>query len=78
MATLSKARPVNDAGTPPAIPTLAEVNQDGLYLIAYCPFCDKSEKARVAYPGQPRESVACVAKIRAHVQSRHRQKSRPD
>ena len=77
MVALFKARPVNDAGTPPTIPTLAEARKDGLYLVAYCPFCDKSEKAKVAYPGQPRESVACVAKIRAHVQSRHHQNKRP-
>jgi hypothetical protein len=74
MDALLKARPMNDVDSPSVIPTLAEVNPDGLYLIAYCPFCDKSEKAKVTYPGQPREDVACVGKIRAHMQSRHRQK----
>lgn len=56
----------------PVIPTLAEMNRDGLYLVAYCPVCDKSEKAKVAHAGQPRESVDSVIKIRAHLQRRHR------
>ena len=56
----------------PVIPTLVEVNRDGLYLVAYCPVCDKSEKAKVAYAGQSRESVDSVIKIRAHLQRRHR------
>ena len=56
----------------PVIPTLVEVNRDGLYLVAYCPVCDKSEKAKVAYAGQARESVDSVIKIRAHLQRRHR------
>lgn len=62
--------------TPSVIPTLAEVNHDGLYLIAYCPFCEKSEKAKVAYPGQPRDNVASVAKIREHLEKRHRNRGR--
>lgn len=60
----------------PVIPTLVEVTKDGLYLVAYCPVCDKSEKAKVEYPGQSRHSVASVAKIRAHLQTRHRKSSR--
>ena len=58
----------------PVIPTLVEVNRDGIYLVAYCPVCDKSEKAKVEYAGQPRHSVASVAKIRRHLQQRHRRK----
>lgn len=56
------------------IPTLLEVNRDGIYLVAYCPVCDKLEKAKVEYAGQPRHSVASVAKIRRHLQQRHRRK----
>jgi len=56
----------------PMIPTLVEVNRDGLYLVAYCPVCDKSEKAKVEYAGQPRHNVASVVKIRQHLAKRHR------
>jgi hypothetical protein len=64
----------NLSSAPPVIPTLVEVNQDGLYLRAYCPLCDKSEQAKVEYLGQPRQSVASVARIRAHLQKRHRRR----
>jgi len=58
----------------PPIPTLAELAHDGLYLVAYCPICDKSERAKIDYPGQPRNNIASVLKIRAHMQQRHRRK----
>ena len=56
----------------PVIPTLVEVKPDGLYLVAYCPVCDKSEMAKVKYAGESRERVDSVIKIRAHLQRRHR------
>lgn len=57
---------------PPTIPTLVEVGKDGLYVVAYCPVCDKSERSKVAYAGQPRASVDSIARIRAHWQKKHR------
>jgi hypothetical protein len=55
----------------PVIPTLVETSKEGLYLVAYCPVCDKSEKSKVEFPGQPREAAASVLKIRAHWNQRH-------
>lgn len=62
------------SAAPPVIPTLVEVNEDGIFLRAYCPICDKSETAKVEYPGQPRDSVASVSKIRAHLRKQHRKR----
>lgn len=64
--------PTTISSAPPAIPTLVEVNERGLFVRAYCPICDKSETSKVEYPGQPRDTVASVAKIRVHLQKRHR------
>jgi len=58
----------------PVIPTLLETGKDGLQVVAYCPVCDKSERSKVDYPGQPRSSVASVARIRAHWEKRHGRK----
>lgn len=53
------------------IPTLREQKRDGIYINAFCPFCDLSEKSKIEHPGHAQDEAASVAKIRAHIRERH-------
>ena len=54
------------------IPTLLERRAEGILVFAYCPICDKVEKSGENESGEQRAKAASIAKIQAHMRSRHR------
>ena len=59
--------------SPDQIGTLVDQQRDGLFVVAFCPICDRTEQAPAA-DEQSREyaAAASIAKIRIHIKNTHR------
>jgi hypothetical protein len=56
------------------IPTLLDKRSDGIYIIAFCPICDKAEESPDCGNEQNQAATDSIRKVRRHMLLKHRVK----